>query len=87
MFGQITIAVTRVYCSVNIAKKGLDVFRIKHPINPDIKITYVRTHDFNFGSLGQRTKPALKKLDKANGFAFCKTPPFASGFTSGLAFC
>lgn len=72
---------------MNIAEQDLGALCLKHSINPDIKITYVRTHDFSFGSLGQRTKPALKKLDKANGFAFCKTPPFASGFTSGLAFC
>ena len=87
MFGQITIAVTRVYCSVNIAKKGLNTLRIKHPLDPCIKLTDACLHNLRFGSLGQRTKPALKKLDKANGFAFCKTPPFASGFTSGLAFC
>ena len=65
--------------SVNVAKKGFDAFRIKNAIDPCTKLTDARIHDFHFGVLRQWAKPALKKLDKANGFA--------ARFASGLAFC
>ena len=65
--------------SVNIAEKGLGTFRIKNAVDPYIKLADAGLHNLRFGVLRQWAKPALEKLDKANGFA--------ARFASGFAFC
>ena len=52
---------------MNIAEKGFDAFRLKHTVDPFIKLTDACIHDLYFGRLRQWAKSALKKLDKANG--------------------